>query len=115
MYIIKEKMELNVPNAVITLSENVYRCLIRFAVPDVTEDEVDRVLELCPTSDPDNNPLDHTNFIRNVNLSDDIPKEGPIDFYISVVRMVMASADPIEKVFRLALEYIYVDDIINEV
>ncbi len=91
-----------------TLSENVYRHLIRFAVPDVTEDEVTRILELYPN----NNPLDNTIFIGNVIHSNDIPKEGPIDFFISIAKMVMQSNDPIRKAFRLAIEYIDNDGII---
>ncbi len=71
-------MELNVPNAVRTLSKNVYSHFIRFAVPDVTEDEVTRILELYPND----NPLNHTIFIWNVIHSNDIPKEGPIDILL---------------------------------
>ena len=44
------------------LFNNVYKHFIRFAVPDVTEDEVTEILELYPNS----NPLEHNNFIENV-------------------------------------------------
>ncbi len=89
-------MELN------ELSKNVYKHFIRSAVLDVTEDEVTEILELYPND----NPLNHTNFIGSVTHSDDIPKEGPIDFFINVTKMVMCSNDPIRKAFIFAIEYI---------
>ena len=97
-------MELN------ELSENVYKHLIRFAVPDVTENEITRILELYPN----NNPLNHTNLIGNVFLSDDVSKEGPTDFFISIAKMVMGSNDPLRKAFRLAIEYINNDGITDD-
>ncbi len=97
-------MELN------ELSENVYKHFIRFAVPDVTDDEVTRIIELYPN----NNHLEHTNFIGNVFLSDDIPKEGSTDFFISVTKMVIGSNDPLRKAFRLAIEYINNDGITDD-
>ncbi len=97
-------MELN------ELSENVYKYFIRSAVQDVTESEVNEILELHPND----NPLNHTNFIRSVTQSDDIPKEGPINFFISVTKMVMSSDDPIRKVFKLAIEYINDDGLTSD-
>ena len=97
-------MELN------ELSENVYKRFIRFAVPDVTESEMDEILELCPND----NPLNHTNFISNVAQSVDISKEGPVNFFMNVAKMVMCSDDPIRKAFTLAFEYINNDEIMEE-
>ncbi len=93
-------MELN------ELSKNVYKHFIRSAVLDVTEDEVTEILVLYPNS----NPLEHNNFIENVIHSGDIPKEGPIDFFTNVVKMVMLSVNPIKRAFGLANEYISNDE-----
>ena len=87
-------MELN------ELSENVYKHFIRFSVPDITDDEVTRMIELYPN----NNPLEHTNFVVNMTHSDHIPKEGPIGFFINRTKMVMCSNDPLKKAFRLAID-----------
>ncbi len=97
-------MELN------ELSENVHKHFIRSAVLDVTDDEVTEILELYPND----NPLNHTNFIGNVTHSDDIPKEGPIDFFINVAKMVMCSNDPIRKAFIFAIEYINNDGLTSD-
>ncbi len=92
------------------LSDNVYKHFIRHAVPDVTDEEISSILRLYPNS----NPLDHTTFFENMAHSNDIPKEGPRDFYICVVSMTMCSYDPIRKAFRLAIEYINDDGLIDD-
>ena len=97
-------MELN------ELSESVYKHLIRSAVPDVTSSEIDDIISLHPN----NNPLNHESFIPNVSNSDDIPKEGPIEFFNNVVKMVLFSNDPIRKAFKLAIEYINNDGIMDD-
>ena len=66
-------MELN------ELSKNVYKHFIRSAVKNVTESDVEEILELHPND----NPLNHTNIIRSVAQSDDIPKEGPTIFILT--------------------------------
>ncbi len=97
-------MELN------ELSTSVYERLIRFAVLDVTESEIIDVMSYH-TND---NPLNHESFISNVSQSDDIPKEGPIEFFNNVAKMVLLSDDPIRKAFKLAIEYINDDGLTDE-
>ncbi len=97
-------MELN------ELSESVCKHLIRFAVPDVASSEIDDIISLHPN----NNPLNHESFIPNVYNSDDIPKEGPIEFFNNVAKMVLFSNDPIRKAFKLAIEYINDDGIMDD-
>ncbi len=46
--------------------------------------------------------------------SDDIPKEGPIDFFTNVTKMVMCSNDPIRKAFIFATEYINNDGLTSD-
>ncbi len=97
-------MELN------ELSASVYERLIRFAVPDVTESEITDVMSYHAND----NPLNHESFISNVSQSDDIPKEGSIEFFNNVAKMVLLSDDPIRKAFKLATEYINDDGLIDE-
>ncbi len=97
-------MELN------ELSESVYERLIRFTVPDVTESEIIDVMSYHAND----NPLNHESFIPNVSQSDDIPKEGPIEFFNNVTKMVLLSNDPIRKAFKLAIEYINDDGLTDE-
>ena len=97
-------MELN------ELSESVYKHLIRSAVPDVTSSEIIDII----SNHANNNPLNHESFISNVSQSDDIPKEGPIEFFNNVAKMVLLSDDPIRKAFKLAIEYINEDGIMDE-
>ncbi len=92
------------------MSENVYKHFVRSAVTNITESEVNEILELHPND----NPLNHTNFISNVAQSVDIPKEGPTNFFINVTKMVMSSDDPFRKVFRLAIEYINDDGLTDD-
>ena len=46
--------------------------------------------------------------------SDDIPKEGPIEFFNNVAKMVLLSDNPIRKAFKLAIEYINDDGLTDE-
>ncbi len=97
-------MELN------ELSESVYKHLIRFAVPDVTTSEIIDAMSYHAND----NPLNYESFISNVSQSDDIPKEGPIEFFNNVAKMVLLSDDPIRKAFKLAIEYINDDGLTDE-
>ena len=92
------------------LSTSVYKHLIRFAVPDVTESEIIDAMSYRAND----NPLNYESFISNVSQSDDIPKEGPIEFFNNVAKMVLLSDDPIRKAFKLAIEYINDDGLTDE-
>ena len=97
-------MELN------ELSESVYKHLIRFATPDVTTSEIIDIMSYHAND----NPLNYDSFILNVSHSDDIPKEGPDEFFNNVAKMVLLSDDPIRKAFKLAIEYINNDGLTDE-
>ncbi len=87
-----------------------YKHLIRSAVPDVTASEIIDIMSYHAN----NNPLNHESFISNVSQSNDIPKEGPIEFFNNVAKMVLLSDDPIRKAFKLAIEYINDDGLTDE-
>jgi hypothetical protein len=80
----------------------VHAHLIRYAVPDVTEEEIGIIVH----DHPDDNPLAYTEFIPIIPES----KEGLSQFYRSTVLRVMNSNDPI----RLALLAVYTHDELTE-
>ncbi len=85
------------------LSDNVYEYLIRHVVLNVTDEEIRSILH----SSPYDNSLYYLYILGNITYSyDDVPKEGPRDYYINTVGMTTHSKDPIRTALRLASVHI---------
>ncbi len=84
------------------LSDRVYDHFIQHVVSDVTDKEIRSILR----SSSYDNPFYYANILGNTIYSDDIPKEGPTDYYITTAYMILSGEDPIRLALYLVCEYI---------